>query len=467
MLADQDQQLAAAMAHIKSEEIAREQNHRRICDESEELSSLRALLKAAEMNKARATQLTEKQMIAQNDRERIRHMDREMELDRQAGLALEAADLERRQLINMQSRNVLQGQMAERERAKQLAYEQFLKEKAVIDNIVQSIEQDDQAKMAMQLAKQKELQENIRTYLEERAAWRAEEKKRAEYELRKIHEFQALQEARHQELQRQKQNKVDRQDRMLEKITAEIEAKKREEDEMQKLLYELYQEEAESKALAEIKAREAKINAMRREMIESNEYQKAFKAQKRLTQAREEEDFRSKMLAKFAEDKRIESMNQARRQREIQEYKNEVEQIIQERKAIYEQAVEAELAARRVAQEEMEYKLAVVEAERQRLLSAYAKDLKDYLPKGVFRTDEDYEKVFEKKPDPRTGRIGPNGVPYKTHESRNPSTAAAENYGASSSSSAASAAPSILHQSPSEMMKANKEKQKASNVIFR
>ena len=441
MLADQDAQLAAAMSHLKSEELAREQNHRRICDESEELTSLRALLKAAQMNKARATQLTEKQLIAENDAQRTRHMDREMELDRQAGLALEQAELERRQLINMQSRSVLQGQMAERERAKQLAYEQFLKEKAVIDNIVASIEADDQSKLALQLSKQRELQENIRTYLEERAVWRAEEKKRAEYELRKIHEFQAMQEARHEEMMRLRQSKADRQDKVLERITAEIEAKKREEDEMQKLLYELYQEEAESKALAEIKAREAKINAMRRDMIESNEYQKAFKQQKRLTQAREEDEFRAKMMAKFSEDKRLEQLNQERRRREMAEYKNEVEQIIQERKALYEQAVEAELAQRRVLQEEMEYKLAVVEAERQRLLQEYAKDLKEFLPKGVFRTEQDYERVFERRPDRATPATG--------------------------SSASASGSAGGMYQQPAAMGAHNAQNNKMSSIKFR
>lgn len=417
MLADQDQQLAAAMSHLKSEELAREQQHRRICDESEELTELRARLKAAHMNKARATQLTEKAIIDANHKERNARMESEMEADRQAALALEQAELERRQLINMQSRAVLQGQMAERELAKQLAYEQFLKEKAVIDSIVASIEADDAAKMQMQLSKQRELQENIRTYLEERALWRAEEKKRAEYELTKIHEYQKLQEARHEELMRQKRQRVDLQDRVLEKITAEIEAKKREEEEMQKLLYELYQEEAESKALAEIRAREAKINAMRREMIDANEYQKAFKQQRRMNQQREEDEFRAKMMDKFAEDKRLEQMNQDRRRREMVEYKNEVEQIINERKALYEQSVEHELAARRAEQEEMEYKLQVVERERQRLLEEYARDLRDYLPKGVFRTEADYEKVFDRKPTP--GNIPLQKSQIVANQSRN------------------------------------------------
>lgn len=423
MLSDQDAQLAAAMSQLKSEELAREQNHRRICDESEELTELRQMLKAAQMNKARATQLSEKALIAQNDAERTRHMEREMELDRQAAVALEQQELERRQLINMQSRSVLQGQMAERERQKQLAYEQFLKEKAVVDSIVASIESDDQAKMAMQLAKQKELQQNIRTYLEERAVWRAEEKKRAEYELQKIHEFQAMQEARHEELQRARQHKADRHDKVLERITAEIEAKKREEEEMQLLLYELYQEEAESKALAEIQAREARIAAMRREMVEANEYQKAFKAQRRLNQQREEESFREKMLEKFAQDRRLEQMNHERRRREMAEYRHEVEQLVQERKAVYEQAVEAELAQRRQEAIEMEHRLAVVEEERQRLLREYARDLVGYLPKGVFRTEQDYERVFDRKPE---GRAGPGSMQQQKPASASASAANAD-----------------------------------------
>jgi hypothetical protein len=398
MLTDQDQQLAAAMSHLKNEEIAREQNHRRICDESEELTELRSMLKAAQMNKARATQLTEKAIIESNHKERNARMEAEMEADRQAALQLEQAELERRQFLNMQSRGVLQGQMAEKELAKQLAYEQFLKEKAIVDSVVASIEADDAEKMKMQLSKQKELQENIRTYLEERSLWRAEEKKRAEYELRKIQEYQQLQESRHQELMRQKKNKTDAADKVLEKITAEIEAKKREEEAMQNLLYELYQEEAESKALAEIRAREEKINKMRRDMVEANEYQKAYKQQKRMNQQREEDAFRVKMMEKFAEDKRLENLNLERRRREVQEYKNEVEAIIQERKALYEQSVEQELAARRAEQQEMEYKLQVVERERQRLLEEYARDLRDWLPKGVFRTEEDYVKVFDRPP---------------------------------------------------------------------
>lgn len=401
MLAEQDEQLAAALSHMKNEEFAQDQNKRRICDESEEINELKSMIKAAQLNKARSVQIVERSALEAQQKARERAIEFDMEEDRRIAMKLEQDELERRHLINMQSRKILQGQMAERELRKQLAYEQFLKEKSMVDDIVESIKRDDEAKLKLQLQKQRELQDNIRTYLEERNRWREEEKRKAQEELKKIQEYQKMQEERHKEIMRQKQQKVDLQDRVLEKLTAEMEAKRREEEELQNLLFELYQEEAEAKALAEIKAREEKINRMRREMLEANEYQKAFKAQRAFDQQREEGEFRTRMLAKFAEDKRIESMNQERRRREMIEYKNEVEKIIQERKKLYEQAVEAELADRRKQQQDMEYKLSIVEAERQRLLDEYAKDLKDYLPKGVFKTSSDYEKVFQKKPDPQ------------------------------------------------------------------
>jgi len=455
MLAEQDRQLADAMSRMKNEEIAREQEHRRICDESEELSELRARLKAAQLNKARATQLSEKQLIHDIKKEQEAKRDQEMEADRLAALALEQAELERRQLSNMQSRSVLQGQMAEKERAKQRAYEQFLKEKAVIDSIVASIEADDQAKLQAQLEKQRELQQNIRTYLEERATWRAEEKKRAEYELKKIQEYQQLQEQRHAELMAARQQKVDRQDKVLERLTAEIEARRREEEEMQRLLYELYQEEAESRALEEIKAREEKINFMRREMIQANEQQKAFKAARRAALQAEEEEFRSKMLEKFERDAAMEKANVERRKKEMEEYRNEVEHILQERRRQYEQQVEQELAERERQQKEREYKLAIVEAERQRLLDEYAKDLKEYLPKGVFRTPQDYEKVFEKKPQmpERNLGLGQKRIQPAPQQQQQPSSATPYATMPSSASSR-------------EMAQKNAQAQRRSNIPF-
>lgn len=52
-------------------------------------------------------------------------------------------------------------------------------------------------------------------------------------------------------------------------------------------------------------------------MLQAKEYQEQIKAERRAEEARMEDEFRQKMMEKFAEDERLEQMNaQKRRMRE-------------------------------------------------------------------------------------------------------------------------------------------------------
>jgi len=104
------------------------------------------------------------------------------------------------------------------------------------------------------------------------------------------------------------------------------------------------------------------------------------------------------MLRKFQEDARLEQMNEARRKRELVAYKLEIERLIEERREQYKNAVEAEYEEMRKQEEQEGFRQAVIERERQRLLREHATELKDYLPKNVFRNDADYETVHKVKP---------------------------------------------------------------------
>lgn len=79
-------------------------------------------------------------------------------------------------------------------------------------------------------------------------------------------------------------------------------------------------------------------------MQAAREYQLRLKEEKLKEEQRMEEEFKRKLLQKFAEDERLEQMNaQRRRMREL-EHKREVERLWQEKLAIYRQQREAELA---------------------------------------------------------------------------------------------------------------------------
>lgn len=87
------------------------------------------------------------------------------------------------------------------------------------------------------------------------------------------------------------------------------------------------------------------------------------------------------MLAKFAEDDRIEQMNaQKRRMRQL-EHKRAVEKLIDERREQFRREREAELEARREEERMQEYRRQIIEEERQRLLQEHATKLLGYLPK--------------------------------------------------------------------------------------
>lgn len=131
---------------------------------------------------------------------------------------------------------------------------------------------------------------------------------------------------------------------------------------------------------------------MREEMKRANEHQLKLKEEREAALRREEEEFRAKMMAKFAEDDRIEQLNAQKRRMKLQDHKREVERLIEEKRAMYEALKaqdEADIAALKA---EEDRRAAIIESERMRLLREAA-ELLDYLPKGVLRDKSDLDYV--------------------------------------------------------------------------
>merc|ERR1719235_38372 len=110
--------------------------------------------------------------------------------------------------------------------------------------------------------------------------------------------------------------------------------------------------------------------------------------QKRLDRE-EEERFRESLMLKFAEDDRIEQLNDQKRRMKIQTHRREVERLLKEKHALYEAEREAEVEEQRKGREEEARRHTIVELERQRLLREHAGDLQDFFPKGVLEHESD------------------------------------------------------------------------------
>ena len=95
-----------------------------------------------------------------------------------------------------------------------------------------------------------------------------------------------------------------------------------------------------------------------------------------------EEEFKRKLMEKFAEDDRLEQMNaQRRRMREL-EHKREIERLWKEKLAIYQAQREAELQEQEFKRQEEARQRDIIEMEKQRLLAEHAAILREHHPKA-------------------------------------------------------------------------------------
>ena len=95
------------------------------------------------------------------------------------------------------------------------------------------------------------------------------------------------------------------------------------------------------------------------------------------------------MLNKFANDDQIELMNAATRRAKQLEHRKAVEQLIEERRARFAAEREAEINEYLEEQKRRAITEDIIEEERQKLLREHASKLAGYMPKGVFRNEDE------------------------------------------------------------------------------
>merc|ERR1712182_113586 len=81
----------------------------------------------------------------------------------------------------------------------------------------------------------------------------------------------------------------------------------------------------------------AQVEDVVRKIMEEDLAEAKLKKEKMRVEREEEEKLRAQLLAKFAEDDRIEQMNAAKRRMKVQEHKREVEKLVEARKKMFEE----------------------------------------------------------------------------------------------------------------------------------
>jgi len=392
VLREQDERLAAEIARRKAESVREQKNVQRICEQSEELRALEEKLKAAYMNKEREAQIHESAALLAKNNAAEAEMAAEMEAQRQRGLQAEAYRDFLRGQDGIAMRHALDKQMEEKETHKAEAYEEFLKEKILVDKVVQAIYEEEEAEKRARHAKEGEIKEYIDQFIEEQERYKQVRVAEMEAENAKIREYANQVMQREQQLRLAKAKEQNAKDVILERMSADMAKRQKEADEMEALRNELVIQETEERILLKEKEKLERAVQQRLDIALANEYQRQLKGIRRDEEKREEDEFRRAMLDKFAEDDRLDQMNAQKRRQKQLDHRREIERLLEERRAKYEAERAAELQAQIDGERVEQIRSQIIEEERKRMLMAHAKNLGlQHLPKGVLSSEADME----------------------------------------------------------------------------
>ncbi|XP_074090707.1 meiosis-specific nuclear structural protein 1 isoform X1 [Macrotis lagotis] len=392
---EQEEKLASELAKLKNENLKDEKMRQQIRENSLELRELENKLKAAYMNKERAAQIAEKEAINYEKMKRESEIGRQMKEEHERYTKEQTEAEARRYKEKIQYQRDLERQLEDQERKKQEAYEELLREKLMIDEIVRKVYEEDQMEKQQQLEKMAATHKYIEEFKKQQALWRRKKREEMEEENRKILEFATVQKQREEDRMAQVQKLEAKKEQYKNLIAQHLAKIQKQQDDMEQVrldLYEIEQAELDRKKVQE----EMENKIKRREELQRNfAEQMAFRELVLQATREEEEMFRQNMMAKFAEDDRIELMNAQKQRMKQFEHRKAIEKLIQERHEQFLADKERELEEMRIQQQREGGIRAIIEEERQKLLREHATNLLGYLPKGVIKHEQDVDMLGE------------------------------------------------------------------------
>ncbi|XP_061612614.1 meiosis-specific nuclear structural protein 1 [Phyllopteryx taeniolatus] len=397
----QEEKLAKELARINHDRQREGKIRQYIRENSIELRELESKLKLAYVSKEQAAQM------AEHDAIKCETMREEAELYSKMKSDFDRATLEEEKLEQQKQEEQLQYQhelslqLIEREHKRQGAYDDFLKEKLMVDEIVRKIYEEDRMERQKKLERVRATQKHIEDFQTQRAEWQRLEKERMEEENRRIREFASQQKKSQQDRTAKIRAREEAIQRLRDTLAEKMAEERRQRDEMERIRQDLCLEEQEE-AFRRKDIEDMERNIRQRLMMQRTcQEQMAMKETRRQAEKEEDEAFRKMTMDKFAEDDRIEQMNAQRRRMKMMEHKREVEKLIEDRRRQHQADRDMKAQEEALEQEREALCRQIIEEERLQLLQRHATKLLGHLPKGLLREDdlkhfdEDFRKNFQ------------------------------------------------------------------------
>jgi len=386
-----EEALSAAMATLEMEKVRDEKFRAQIRETAPELRDLEAKLKAGYTSKELQHQITARETARQEETTRMRSTAKELaraEADYEAEQREQAM---REHEKTMRYQGELEDQLAMQETRRRDAYEQFLRDKAMIDDIVLKIQEEDDEEARRKRDKMRLTREEQLAFEDERMAYKQAMLDQMQKEDEIIAQQAAEQDARDAGLKAAKAGQQAALEELQQRMGAEAARARHEADEMDRVRQELYEEEMRVAVEERARADAAKRVRMRDELMEERERFLERSAAQKAEEAREEAEFRAAMMEKFARDDKLEQMGAQKRRMKAIEHRRAIEGLIEERRARIEHERAMESRASEDEQNREAIRQQVIEEERQRMLREHAVKLLGYLPKGVIKGDSDLD----------------------------------------------------------------------------
>lgn len=383
-----DENLCQQLETERNQHIREAKMRQYIRENSPELRQLELKLKAAYMNRERVAQVNE--MRSKTEIERKREHEFVMARDKVLVDQKEAEDRKQQMKVEqaMETRRQLEQQLAERERQKQMDYEEFLKEKLMIDDIVRQIHLEDEAMQRDRQQQQEETRKYISEFEKSRTTWKQEAKEETARKEREISEFGQARKLRDAARQAVKKKERAERDLVYQKLATKLDVEENAKRESRRVRDELYFEEQKHNMRLDEEAKARKLRDARLGLRLTQAEQLEMRAETVQKAKEDEEMFRKRMMEKFQEDERIQLLKDEQRKQKQIEFKQVVDRLMEERRHIAEAERRQEEIEQQKQQKEESYRQQLYEEEKRRLIKEHGANLVDYLPKGVLRHED-------------------------------------------------------------------------------
>ena len=376
------QEAAAIRLQQERDATVRDQKLRQQVVETEpEIRALKVQLEAGYTRQLQAMQISEHDQQAVQRQEDVEQTKRLQQTQRDEWARDDVENSRKGHTMQKLYQEDLDDQLAEQEEVKRREFEQFMKDKQMIDDIVAQIHSEDSNQRQQVLDQKQSTQRDIEMHMTMKAQFERDLAQRlAEEEAQMRKEAADIEHRRISLKQKKAADQAATEALQATMGQAQLEILK-EREENSNLLQTLYQEEHELSLMQKEEAEREKASYRRVEMKKDYDTAAYLKMKQREQDMEEELAFRSAMLEKFARDDKLEQLsNQRRRQLGIS-HGREVERLIEERRERI--AHEREQAALEYAQQKKleARRRDIIEEERQKLIKEHAVRLLGYIPK--------------------------------------------------------------------------------------